>query len=489
MTLGATPVVRKALLTGEIDLYIEYTGNAGFFFNRASDPVWKDLEAWLPTGRTARLRRQPHRLADAGAGQQLLGTRRAPRRRTQASARDHERLRALGARGRRGRAGLFGRVRERRHAAIARAHLRLSPRAAPEDRARRRRDGSDDRRGRGAHQRRNTAMVYGTDGGIVAADLVLLEDDKRDQPVYAPVPIVRDAVLQAHPGIAGIVRPLMQSFTRDSLQALNARVQIDGESRRGRGCGLPAHQGLLALAIRARAKPGRRTNCDASIGLGVVLSVMGGAALAFLPFVVFKANRIVPGEPRALLDVLPLPTVLGFHAALMPGCRDRAVRYEPALAFMRRARWRRRRRGRRRCGCRCADTAGQSRGARRAWRRLLGAAIALGLLATDALTRLRLGPLLRVACLVAFPRRSHLRRSRPASSTISRSCASTLSTRPALHAKPAAHRVRARVADGRRSRSAAARDFLSPASRGCGPQFSARSISYRRSRRSPCSAS
>jgi glycine betaine/choline ABC-type transport system substrate-binding protein len=29
--IGATPVVRKALLTGEIDLYVEYTGNAGLF--------------------------------------------------------------------------------------------------------------------------------------------------------------------------------------------------------------------------------------------------------------------------------------------------------------------------------------------------------------------------------------------------------------------------------------------------------------------------
>ena len=42
--IGATPVVRKALLTGEIDLYVEYTGNAGLFFNDASDPAWKDLE-------------------------------------------------------------------------------------------------------------------------------------------------------------------------------------------------------------------------------------------------------------------------------------------------------------------------------------------------------------------------------------------------------------------------------------------------------------
>jgi osmoprotectant transport system substrate-binding protein len=41
---------------------------------------------------------------------------------------------------------------------------------------------------------------------------------------------VREAVLRARPEIAGIVRPLMESFTRESLQALNARVQIDGES-------------------------------------------------------------------------------------------------------------------------------------------------------------------------------------------------------------------------------------------------------------------
>ena len=30
--LGGTPVVRKAILAGEIDIYPEYTGNAAFFF-------------------------------------------------------------------------------------------------------------------------------------------------------------------------------------------------------------------------------------------------------------------------------------------------------------------------------------------------------------------------------------------------------------------------------------------------------------------------
>jgi osmoprotectant transport system substrate-binding protein len=76
----------------------------------------------------------------------------------------------------------------------------------------------------------NTAMVYGTDGGIVAANLQILEDDRSDQPVYAPVPLIREPVLKANPQIAGIVKPLMESLSGDTLQRLNARVQIDGES-------------------------------------------------------------------------------------------------------------------------------------------------------------------------------------------------------------------------------------------------------------------
>jgi osmoprotectant transport system substrate-binding protein len=76
----------------------------------------------------------------------------------------------------------------------------------------------------------NTAMVYGTDGGIDAANLVVLDDDRNDQPIYAPVPIIREAALAANPRIAGLVKPLMDSFDRATLQQLNERVQIDGES-------------------------------------------------------------------------------------------------------------------------------------------------------------------------------------------------------------------------------------------------------------------
>src|ERR1700722_12839759 len=48
--LGATYVVRKALLAGQIDIYVEYSGNGGFFFNLPSDPAWKDLRKGYELG-------------------------------------------------------------------------------------------------------------------------------------------------------------------------------------------------------------------------------------------------------------------------------------------------------------------------------------------------------------------------------------------------------------------------------------------------------
>ena len=48
--------------------------------------------------------------------------------------------------------------------------------------------------------------------------------------------------------------------------------------------------------------------------LGLVLCAVGGVALATLPLVLVKANRILPGEPRAIVDVLPATVAWGFHA-------------------------------------------------------------------------------------------------------------------------------------------------------------------------------
>jgi len=39
---GPTSVVRKALESGELDVYPEYTGNGAFFFDETDSDVWND---------------------------------------------------------------------------------------------------------------------------------------------------------------------------------------------------------------------------------------------------------------------------------------------------------------------------------------------------------------------------------------------------------------------------------------------------------------
>ena len=229
MTLGGTPIMRRAIMAGMIDLYVEYTGNAAFFFNVAADPAWKDLQRGYALG--SRLDFEAHRIvwltpANAsntwalavrsdvarpnglktmsdfgrwvsGGGQVVLAC--------SAEFVNSATLRSL--------ENTYGfTLQPEQLIVLAGGDTSATIRAAAE-----RTNGT------------NTAMVYGTDGAVVASGLEVLDDDRHDQPVYAPVPIVREAVLTAHPEIASIVKPLMESFDEETLRALNARVQIDGE--------------------------------------------------------------------------------------------------------------------------------------------------------------------------------------------------------------------------------------------------------------------
>ncbi len=135
--------------------------------------------------------------------------------------------------------------------------------------------------------------------------------------------------------------------------------------------------------------------------LGALLSLAGALALACLPFVVFKANRILDGDPRALLDVLPawvafvfygVLAVAAFTALRIASPRLRLVVALVAIAVV-------------------AVTAAAAASAltppgNHVVRVSPGGAfwvllIVLGLLATDATTRMRPGPWLRVVYLIA----------------------------------------------------------------------------------------
>ncbi len=75
----------------------------------------------------------------------------------------------------------------------------------------------------------NAGMCYGTDGALAALGLVVLVDDKGAQPVYEPAPVIRDAVLKAHPEIADVLAPVFATLSLETLQSLNARIAVKGE--------------------------------------------------------------------------------------------------------------------------------------------------------------------------------------------------------------------------------------------------------------------
>jgi osmoprotectant transport system substrate-binding protein len=74
----------------------------------------------------------------------------------------------------------------------------------------------------------NAAMAYGTDGTIAALDLVVLSDPKGAQPIYQPAPTVRKDVLDKYPEIATILSPVFEKLTLEVLQGLNGQVAIEG---------------------------------------------------------------------------------------------------------------------------------------------------------------------------------------------------------------------------------------------------------------------
>jgi osmoprotectant transport system substrate-binding protein len=227
--IGATPVVRRALLTGEIDLYVEYTGNAGFFFNDSANPAWKDLARGYALG--ARLDYDANHIVWLTPARASNAWALAVRQ--DVAAGNHlSTLSDFGRWVRGGGAVVLACSAEFANAGALRSLERtydftlrseqLIVLAGGETAA-------TIAAAAAGTSGTNTAMVYGTDGGVAAAKLRMLEDDRHDQPIYAPVPIIREAVLKQYPQIASLVKPLMESFSRETLHQLNARVQIDGE--------------------------------------------------------------------------------------------------------------------------------------------------------------------------------------------------------------------------------------------------------------------
>jgi osmoprotectant transport system substrate-binding protein len=229
--LGATPVVRKAIIAGEIDIYPEYTGNAAFFFEKADDPAWKDA---------AKAYEEAKKL-DYDANK-IVWLTPSPANNTWAIAlrkdvAEKNNLKTLSDFGKfvsDGGEVVLAASSEfvNSAAALPAFQTTYSFKLKPEQLITLSGGDTAATIAAAANQTNgaNAAMVYGTDGGIAPSGLVVLEDDKAVQPVYQPAPIIREAVLKENPAIEEILKPVFEKLDLTTLQELNGRVQVGGES-------------------------------------------------------------------------------------------------------------------------------------------------------------------------------------------------------------------------------------------------------------------
>ncbi len=228
--LGNTKVLRGAITAGEIDIYPEYTGNGAFIFGEETNPAWKNAKAgyervkaldfeknrivWLepaPANNTwAIALRKDVATANklktlddmgkwiGGGGQFKLA----------ASAEFVERSDALPA----FQTAYGFKLKPEQVLTLAGGDTATTIKAAAEKTS-------------GV----NAAMAYGTDGPVAALGLVIMDDPKGVQPIYAPAPTIRAEVLEKNPKIKDILAPVFKALDGATLQALNAKIQIEGQ--------------------------------------------------------------------------------------------------------------------------------------------------------------------------------------------------------------------------------------------------------------------
>jgi osmoprotectant transport system substrate-binding protein len=229
-SLGNTKVMRGAITAGEIDIYPEYTGNGAFIFADESNPAWKNAKAghervkaldfeknkivWLapsPANNTWAIAvRKDVATANRLTTMDDLGkwVSAGGQFKLAASAEFVERSDALPA-----FQNAYGfKLQPSQLLTLAGGDTAATIRAAAEKTS-------------GV----NAAMAYGTDGPVAALGLVIMDDPKGVQPIYAPTPIVRNEVLLKNPKISTILAPVFQALDGPTLQALNAKIQIEGQ--------------------------------------------------------------------------------------------------------------------------------------------------------------------------------------------------------------------------------------------------------------------
>jgi osmoprotectant transport system substrate-binding protein len=230
---GTTDVIRKAIMSGEIDIYPEYTGNGGFFYPDTDSTIWKNAEQGYL--KVKELDKKQHNLIwlkpAAANNTWAIAVRGDLGRESGLSTLEDFAVYINGG----GKVKLacseefvsrpdslpafekaYGFHLDKAQLVIlSGGNTAQTEKAAAE--------GTD-----GV----NFAMAYGTDGALAVLGLHVLADTLGVQPVYEPAPIVRGEAFDKYPELAALLDPVFTSLNLETLQKLNGEIVAQGRLAR-----------------------------------------------------------------------------------------------------------------------------------------------------------------------------------------------------------------------------------------------------------------
>ncbi len=229
--LGTPDVVRKALLEGEIDATVDYTGSGQYYIEGQEGlPVWQDAKSGYDT--IARLDKEQNNLvwltpAPANNTELICGQTEFLATNNIVTMEDFAKYINDG-----GKAkvicsqswadspkGLKG-MEEAYGFTLTKSQLLPLADGVTAQMLKAVAEGTD-----GV----NFSLCYGTDGQLADLGLTIITDPKSVPPVYEPTPIFRGEVMDEAPEIIGILAPVFESLDQTTLQSLNKQVAFDGK--------------------------------------------------------------------------------------------------------------------------------------------------------------------------------------------------------------------------------------------------------------------
>lgn len=228
---GTPDVQRNALLQGELDMGVDYTGNGQFYAEGTDEDLWRDREKGFETIREF-----------DETENNLVWLNPAKANNTEALAvkqefADENNIKTMEDLAQyindggeimfissqlfaEKEAGLLG-MEEAYGFKLEPDQMILLPHGNTAETIKALADGTD-----GV----NVALAYATDGSLADLNLMIIEDPMSIPPVYEPSAVVNKDVLEKYPDIREAVEEVFSLLNKENLQEMNKKVIVDGIS-------------------------------------------------------------------------------------------------------------------------------------------------------------------------------------------------------------------------------------------------------------------